>query len=111
MKGLEDLLMTDHEIATEVVFEDEEVRVWNQVVHAGEDIPKHQHKHDYFLINVSGEGPIQVQFHDGTGGNLGETFEFFPKPGSSDFIKKGHIETAHNAGSDYHAILVELKKS
>lgn len=24
--------MTDHEIATEVVFEDEEVRVWNQVV-------------------------------------------------------------------------------
>ena len=24
--------MTDHEIATEVMFEDEEVRVWNQVV-------------------------------------------------------------------------------
>ena len=38
--------MTDHEIATEVVFEDEEVRVWNQVVRGGEDIPKHEHKHD-----------------------------------------------------------------
>ena len=53
---------------------------------------------------------IQVQFHNGTGGILGETFEFFPKPGTSDFIEKGHIETAHNAGDDYHAILVELKK-
>ena len=98
MKDSEVLSMTDHEIATEVVFEDEEVRVWNQVVQGGEDIPKHEHKHDYFLLNISGEGPIQVQFHNGTGGSLGETFEFFPKPGSSDFIKKGHIETAHNAG-------------
>ena len=43
-------------------------------------------------------------------GPIGKTFEFFPKPGSSDFIKIGHIETAHNAGSDYHAILVELNK-
>ena len=33
--------MTDHEIATEVVFEDEEVRVWSQVVKEGVDIPKH----------------------------------------------------------------------
>ena len=69
--------MTDHEIATEVVFEDEEVRVWNQVVKKGEDIPKHERRLDYFLLNISGEGPIHVQFHDGTGGALGETFEFF----------------------------------
>lgn len=69
--------MTDHEIATEVVFEDEEVRVWNQVVKKGEDIPKHEHRLDYFLLNISGEGPIHVQFHDGTGEALGETFEFF----------------------------------
>ena len=60
--------MTDHEIATEVVFEDEEVRVWNQVVKKGEDIPKHEHRLDYFLLNISGEGPIHVQFHDATGG-------------------------------------------
>ena len=110
MKDYKVLLMTDHDIATEIVFEDEAVRVWNQVLRGGEDIPKHEHKHDYFLLNISGEGPIHVQFHDGTGGALGEKFEFFPKPGSSDFIKKGHIETAHNAGGDYHAVLVELKK-
>jgi hypothetical protein len=29
MNDCEVLLMTDHEIATEVVFEDEEVRAWN----------------------------------------------------------------------------------
>ena len=98
------------DIATKVVFEDDKVRVWNQVVPAGDEIPKHEHKHDYFLLNISGEGPIEVQFHDGTGGALGETFEFSPKPGSADFIKKGHIETAKNKGDDYHAILVELKE-
>ena len=40
MRGSGGLLMTDHEIATKEVFEDEEVRIWNQVGHAGEDIPK-----------------------------------------------------------------------
>ena len=101
--------MTDHEIATEVMFEDEEVRVWNQVVKKGEDIPKPERRLDCFLLNISGGGQFR-SCSTMEQGALGETFEFFPKPGSSHFIKKGHIETAHNAGSDYHAILVELKK-
>jgi hypothetical protein len=101
----------ENEIATKVVYEDDEVRVWKQLVPAGDDIAKHEHKHDYFLLNVSGEGPLQVEFHDGTGGQLGAHFEFSPKPGTADFVRKGHIENAHNAGDDYHAILVELKKS
>ena len=69
--------MTDHEIATEVVFEDEEVRVWNQVVKKGEDIPKHEHRLDYFMLNISGEGPIHAQFHDVTGGLLVKPLSFF----------------------------------
>ena len=69
--------MTDHEIATEVVFEDEEVRVWNQVVKKGEDIPKHEHRLDYFLLNISGEGPIHVQFHDEKGRLLVKPLSFF----------------------------------
>ena len=75
------LLMTDHEIATEVVFEDEEVRVWNQVVKKREDIPKHEHRLDYFLLNISGEGPIHVQFHDGTGGASWRNLLVFFKAG------------------------------
>ena len=98
-------------IATKVIFEDEEVRVWNQVVGAGANIEKHEHAHDYFLLNVSGEGPVEVEFHNGTGGELGEKFTFSPKPGTADFVKKGHVETAINKGGEYHAILVELKHS
>ena len=96
-------------VATEIVFEDDKVRVWNQVVPAGGEIPKHRHDHDYFLLNVSGTGPITVQFHDGSGADLGEEITFSPEPGTSNYIKKGHIETAQNKGDEYRAILVELK--
>ncbi len=97
-------------IATAVIYEDEHVRVWNQVVPAGATIQKHEHRNDYFLVHIAGEGPIDVTFHDGTGGDLGEHLAFVPKPGTADFVAKGHIETAHNRGGEYRAILVELKK-
>ena len=96
-------------IATAVIYEDDHVRVWNQVVPAGGTIEKHAHDNDYFLVHVTGEGPIEVTFHDGSGGKLGEHFTFEPTPGTADFIRKGHIETAHNRGEEYRAVLVELK--
>lgn len=100
----------DHNpIATEVIYEDDHVRVWNQVVPAGATIEKHEHTNDYFLVNVSGNGPIAVNFHDGTGGELGDEFTYRPKPATADFIPQGHIETAVNEGEEYRAILVELK--
>ena len=98
-------------IATEVIYEDDHVRVWKQVVPAGAVIDKHEHTLDYFLLNVTGEGPVRVDFHEGTGGDLGETFTFRPRPGTADFIAKGHVETATNEGDEYRAILVELKQS
>jgi hypothetical protein len=97
-------------IATKVIYEDEYVRVWNQVVPAGGTIRKHEHTNDYFLLNVAGTGPIDVAFHEGTGKELGEHFTFRPKPGRADFIPKGHVETAHNRGKEYRAVLVELKR-
>jgi len=101
----------DHPIATEIVFEDDTVRVWNQRVPAGGSIPRHRHEHDYFLLNISGTGPIAVQFHEGSGGAMGESIEFSPVPGKADFIRKGHVETATNLGEAYRAILVELKQT
>ena len=97
-------------IATKIVYEDEYVRVWNQIVPAGVTLEKHQHNYDYFLVNVHGEGPFEVDFHDGSGGALGEHFSYWPKPGTADLIPKGHIETARNTGEEYRAILVELKQ-
>ncbi|MET0153444.1 MAG: hypothetical protein ABW298_12640 [Candidatus Binatia bacterium] len=87
-------------IATKVIYEDEYVRVWNQVVPAGGKIEKHAHTNDSFLLNVTGHGPIEVAFHERTGGELGEHFTFRPKPGTADFIPKGHVETAHSKGKE-----------
>ena len=97
-------------IATAVIYEDDYVRVWNQVVPAGGTIEKHLHENDYFLVNVAGTGPFDVVFHDGTGGRLGDGATFAPKPATADFVHKGHLETAHNRGDEYRAILVELKR-
>ena len=99
-----------HPIATEVIFEDDKVRVWNQVVPAGGQIKRHQHEHDYYLINVAGTGPIEVLFHEDTGGELGESITFSPQPGTANYVKKGHVETAINHGDEYRAILVEFKQ-
>jgi len=96
-------------IATQVIYEDDEVRIWNQVVPGGARIEKHEHERDYVLLNVAGNGPIDVRFHDGTGGELGDELTFSPIPRTADFVPKGHIETAHNQGDDYRAILVEFK--
>ena len=97
-------------IATKLVFEDDYVRVWQQIVPAGGRIEKHQHELDYFLVNVAGEGPFDITFHDGTGGKLGEQATFSPRPRTADFVRKGHVETAHNRGDEYRAVLVELKR-
>ncbi len=96
-------------IATRLVFEDDYVKVWQQVVPAGGTIEKHHHENDYFLLNVAGNGPFDITFHDGTGGRLGEHATFDARPATANFVRKGHIETAHNRGDEYRAILVELK--
>ncbi|MGR9090080.1 MAG: hypothetical protein ACU85U_05820 [Gammaproteobacteria bacterium] len=97
-------------IATKIIYEDDHVRVWNQVLPAGATIEKHAHEHDYVLLNVAGEGPIDVQFHAGSGGELGDQLTFSPQPRTADFVAKGHIETARNDGEEYRAILVEFKR-
>ena len=100
----------DNPIATEVIFEDDDVRVWNQVIEQGATLGRHTHTCDYVLVTVHGEGPIDVEFHDGSGGSLGDRFTFTPRRGDAQYIRKGHVETAHNNGDAYRAILVELKR-
>ena len=98
-------------IATRVIFEDDEVRIWDQHIGRGETLGRHRHDNDYVLVNVRGEGPLQVRFYDGSGGALGEQLELVPKPGEAFAVPAGHVETAENLGDPYRAILVEFKKS
>lgn len=98
-------------IATRVLYEDDEVRVWDQRIAAGETLGRHRHEHDYVIVTVEGGGPIDVEFHDGTGGPLGERITLpRSRRGEALLVDKGHVETAHNRGEPFRAILVELKK-
>ena len=97
-------------IASRVLYEDDEVRIWDQRIEAGETLGRHRHDCDYVIVTVEGGGPIDVEFHDGTGGELGSSLTL-PKSERGDalYVPKGHEETAHNRGDRMRAILVELK--
>jgi hypothetical protein len=97
-------------IGKRILYEDHEVRIWDQEIAPGERLGKHRHEHDYVIVTVHGGGPLLVQFHDGSGGALGDSITLpKSKRGETIFVPKGHVETAHNQGERYRAILVELK--
>lgn len=52
------------EIASEVLFENDKVKVWNLVVEPGEASDWHMHDNDYVTVVVEGEG-LMVQYEDG----------------------------------------------
>jgi hypothetical protein len=97
-------------IASRILFEDDEIRVWDQQIAAGETLGKHRHDHDYVLVTVRADGPLKVAFHDGTGGDLGDGLTLDPKRGETFLVPRGHVETARNDGADYRAVVVELKR-
>lgn len=97
-------------IASRVLYEDDEVRVWDQRIDAKATLARHRHDLDYAIVTLRGEGPLEVTFHEGTGGELGDGVTLHPKRGETLFVPKGHVETARNEGGPYRAILVELKR-
>ena len=98
----------ENPIATEVIYEDDEVRIWSQVIEPGKTLGRHTHQNDYVLVTVRGEGPLDVRFLGGTGGPLGDGLVLRTKRGDVQYVPKGHTETARNDGAEYRAILVEL---
>ena len=53
------------DIATEVLFENDKVRVWNLVVEPGEASDWHMHGNDYVTVVVEGSGLV-VEYDDET---------------------------------------------
>jgi hypothetical protein len=62
------------------------------------------------VIYEDAEGPLDVVFHDGSGGGLGDGLTLRTRRGDAVLVPKGHVETARNDGADYRAILIELLK-
>lgn len=96
-------------VATTVLYEDDDVRVWEMRLAPGEWTDLHHHEHDYILAIDSGDLVAGVPPKD-------SGMDFFigkiPPQGNTVRVPKGGTEWAYNVGTKtYHEILIELKKT
>lgn len=97
------------QVANHVLYEDDDVRVWEMILEPGEHSDLHHHDHDYLLVIDSGDLVAGVPPKD-------SGMDFFigkvPAAGNTVRVPKGGTEWALNVGRKrYHEILIELKKS
>jgi hypothetical protein len=97
------------DIASQLLFENERVRIWEMRLPAGEQGPIHRHELDHVLIQISGDRMAVVPEPD-TGSVYDEYMEADVFPGNYFYVERGGIERARNVGQqDFHEIIVELK--
>jgi len=91
-------------IGTEVIFENEQVRVWDMKVAAGGKKAWHHHTMDYVIINISG-GKIELEDVGG------RSIIADDKVGGVIWKDAGEKHELRNlSGKPYQNILVELKR-
>jgi hypothetical protein len=54
------------EIGTQVLFENENIRVWEMTLAPGEHCGPHKHLHDYLFVYVTPDNLLEVEFEDGS---------------------------------------------
>ena len=90
-------------VASQVIFEDERVRIWEMSLEPGEGSALHHHEHDYYLAILSGDliaGVGKDDFH---------VFRI-PEGGNTVGVSHGSTEWAYNVGNTtYSEVLFELK--
>lgn len=97
-----------HPIATRVIYEDAQVRVWDQVIEPHTELKAHRHENDYVLVDLQGTS-LHVEMLPGNEGEFEGEFEFEGKRGDVHIVKKGGVERAvNNSDKPYRSILVEL---
>ena len=97
-------------IATTVLYEDDEIRIWDQRLDPGQHLAKHRHECDYVLIDIRGDR-LEADILPGSTGEHEGHFELNVRRGKTYFIKKGGLEVADNTGElPYRGILVEYKQ-
>jgi predicted metal-dependent enzyme (double-stranded beta helix superfamily) len=96
-------------IGTNVIFEDDRVRVWRLTLAPGEASAIHHHELDHLLIQIDGDR-VAVDPESDTRGKNTEFFEASVVPGMVHYMRAGGIETARNTGDrTYLEVIVELK--
>ncbi len=93
-------------IASNVLYEDDRVKVWDMSLEPGESCDLHTHENDYYLVMLQGDKVAGIS-KDGT-----NDLVFNLTPGSHTFrIDKGATEWAVNLGKEhFYEILVEIKE-
>ena len=99
------------DIGTNVIYEDDKVRVWRLKLGPGEESPVHRHDLDHLLVQVSGDRIAVIPEPD-TQGPFTEMLEADVVPGAVVHVRRGGVERARNVGSlPYLEVIVELKES
>jgi hypothetical protein len=99
------------DIGTNVIYEDDKVRVWRLKLGPGEESPVHRHHLDHLLVQVSGDRIAVIPEPD-THGPFTEMLEADVVPGAVVHVRQGGVERARNVGSlPYLEVIVELKES
>ena len=95
------------DIANVVIFEDDRLRIWEMKLEPGECSDLHTHRHDYYLVILSGDIIAAVT---PKGYPVDPFIGRVPENGNTVAIPKGGTEWAWNVGrKTYHEILIELK--
>ena len=91
------------DIASEVIFENDRVKIWNLIVEPGKASDWHLHERDYVTVVVEGGG-LTVEYDDGTS-------EYSPSaPGTWRYHGDHKIHRVVNdSDARYVNVLVELK--
>ena len=91
------------EIATELILENDKVRIWNLVVAPGESSDWHLHENDYVTVVVEG-GDLDVEYNNGSVASSPSQI------GSWSFHGDHRIHrVTNNTNSTYRNVLIELK--
>ena len=89
---------------TRVLFENDQVRVWEIELQPGETLPMHHHDLDYVVVTLT-EGQTTVEWEDGRRETRDQT------PGALTWREAPHAHALTNTGTTvYRNRMVELKK-
>jgi hypothetical protein len=96
-------------VGTKVLFENDQVRIWELRLAPGQSSDVHKHDLDHVLVLVSGDC-IAVQPESDTAGPYKDYLAADVIPGMAVFVPRGGVETAINVGEQpYVEVIVELK--
>jgi hypothetical protein len=95
------------DVATQLLFEDDRVRIWEMKLEPGEASPKHHHEHDFYLAIFQGDLIAGVT---PKGSDVESFVARLPPGGNTVPLSKGGTEWAYNVGNEtFREVLVELK--